>query len=62
MLVTNGVFQPACKTIGCAMLYARADLSQPLDYHGKLAAKHRQMLDVSSVGRVEGATGGEGIV
>ncbi|KAL8431787.1 hypothetical protein Efla_005009 [Eimeria flavescens] len=22
-----------------------ADLSQPLDYHGKLAAKHRQMLD-----------------
>ena len=27
----------------------RADLSQPLDYHGKLAAKHRQVLDVSFV-------------
>ncbi|OEH79370.1 arf1-directed GTPase-activating related protein [Cyclospora cayetanensis] len=26
-----------------------ADLSQPLDYHGKLAAKHRQMLDVRSL-------------
>lgn len=41
----------------------RADLSQPLDYHGKLAAKHRQMLDVGLASckgllRVEGTVWG----